>query len=387
MVLGFTGGCYTNPSNIIVPYIYPTPPAASITSSILNDTICSGDTVTFTATPGYQNYAFYNGSSLQQSGPSNTWTTDQLGQGNSVSVVASNNGCNAPQSNVIITFVKPTPLVLTTVANSTICQGTPATIIATPNTLDTYDFYINSTSVQFNTQSTYTSSTFANNDTITVSGTLNGCTSGLSYPIVMTVNPTPVVTLSSTSGGTICQGASVTFTASPAGDSIYEFFNGSNVVQNSSSATYTTNTLTTGSSISVVAINEGCPSLPSDTVTVIVTTAPVVNAGSDQSACLNAATITLGGFSPPGGSWSGIGITDTTGIFLPSNAGVGSFSLVYNYEDFASGCSGTDSIVFTVNSVPNVTVSAPVNICANQSAVISASGGMHLCMEPVKRFG
>jgi len=67
-------------------------------------------------------------------------------------------------------------------------------------------------------------------------------------------------------------------------------------------------------------------------------------AGPDQDICSNAEAFALTGFSPPGGTWSGIGITDPSGIFDPQVAQAASdppYVLTYTY--------GTKSDTKTIN--------------------------------------
>ena len=385
MVLAFNGVCFSNPSAVHHPFIKPIPAAPTITSSDANDTICGGDLVTFTALPAGSNiYSFYNGGSQQQSIASNTWATTQLGQGNSVYCIVTQNGCTSNWSNIIATFVKPTPLVILSVPSQTICQGTPVTVTASPTGLDYYDFTVNAISVQNSLSNTYASSTFSNGDVIVATSALNGCVSLPSSPITMTVNPIPAVTIaSSDANDSICQGVSVTFTASPAGYATYNFYNNGTQVQSSAANTYTTNLLTNGNSITVEAINLGCTSPISSAIVTEVSPAPAVNAGNDQTACVDAPATTLTGFTPvAGGVWTGNGITNAAGNFNPAIAGAGNQSLVYSYTDPNSGCSGYDSIVFTVNALPVILAPQPADICIGQSAQLSATGGTTYVWSP-----
>lgn len=58
----------------------------------------------------------------------------------------------------------------------------------------------------------------------------------------------------------------------------------------------------------------------------------------------------------PGGTWSGTGITNTTtGVFDPSVAGVGTFTITYT---IAGNCGDTDTQTFTVNPLPIVSFTA-----------------------------
>ena len=111
----------------------------------------------------------------------------------------------------------------------------------------------------------------------------------------------------------------------------------------------------------------GCTN--SDTVLVTVGNVQNANAGNGFSLCQNASTVTLSGFSPLGGIWSGSGISGNN--FDPSVAGSGSFVLTYS---FGSGsCLSTDTIQTTVFPLPPLTVNSPT-ICEGQSATLTAGG-------------
>ena len=391
IVLGFQGVCYTNPSATIHPLIHAIPPAPTLTNDIPSDTICGGDSVIFTASLGYANYAFSNGSSQQQSGPNNVWITDQLGQGNVVSVIGQQYGCNSLPSPTQTLIIKTTPILLDPTLNKNICQGNSDTIsvpAAGPAGQTLYEFFINGVPVQDSTSTNYISSNFSNNDTVWVIASLLGCPSAPTTREGIKVRPTPTVTLTSSAApsDTVCQGIPVTFTASPATDSLYIFFNGSSLIQNSSSPTYTSSALVTGNSIYVDVINaQGCPSVPSDTITTVVNPAPQVHAGNAPApVCLSAPAVTLTGFTPAGGVWSGQGITDpANGVVTPSAAGTGTHELTYTYHDPLTGCPGSDSVPFKVNALPVITVvPASPSICVGQSMQLVASGGNTYAWSP-----
>lgn len=382
-VFGRNGGCYSNASNVI--RANPNPAPATITSSIPNDTICSGDLVIFTATPpGQGTYLFYNGGSQQQSSTSNTWSTTQLGQGNQVIVILRDaNGCTSGWSNIIRTIVKPTPQITASASTTGICQGQPITITvstAQPPSPTGYNFRINSATVQNTSSNTYTSTAFNDNDTVVVIGTLDGCNSAPTTPIIIRVSPTPNITLT-VSDDTICQGNPVTFTASPAGFTTYTFSSGSTTLQSGASNTYTTSTIADGTTITCVADNQGCTGAPSNAITITVLPSPTVNAGADESACAGDAPVTLSGFIPAGGTWTGTGITDPSGIFDPSAAGTGSHTLTYSFTDPNNGCVASDTKIFTVNPLPQITAPSPIDVCSGP-AQLNASGGTTYAWSP-----
>ncbi len=384
-VLGFDGVCFSNPSVTEHPIVLPIP-TVTISSSDLDDTICAGDPITFTATPaGYDNYNFYNGNSLISFGPQNSWNTTNLGQNNNVYVVVTDNGCTSAQSNAIQTYIKLTPLITIAANDSSICQGDNVVVTATsiPASIDFYDFNLNGSSIQNSASNTYTSSAINNGDVISVSGNLLGCISQQSSTITFTVTPIPSVTLSSSDAdNSICQGDAVTFTATPAGYNTYTFYDGAAIVQNTSSNTYTTNLLVNGNSITVVAVNNGCSSPATTPIQTAVQPAPVVDAGNNTSSCTDAGVQTLSGFSPAGGVWTGTGITNPNGDFAPATAGAGNFSLVYSYTDINTGCAGRDSIVYTVYALPVITLPASYDLCIGQSVTLSATGGTTYAWSP-----
>ena len=378
-VLGHQGACYTNPSATIFPVVNPIPPAPTLVNDIANDTICAGYTIIFTATPGYAQYSFSNGSSQQQIGPSNIWITNALGRGNRPTVTGYLLGCPSLPSNIDSVYVKDIPYVSYLEGTTNICSGNLDTISVFQPGPYIYDFFLNGANVQDSTIGTYTTTNFHNGDSLYVIAYLNGCPSQPTGKIGIKVRPTPVVTLtSSAANDTICQGLPITFTASPATDSAYLFYNGSVLVQNGASATYTTTTLANNSSISVVADNLYCPSQPSDTITTVVNPAPLVNAGNNPApVCITAPVETLTGFTPAGGVWSGQGITNpNTGEVTPATAGTGAHELTYTYADPVTGCPASDSVLFTVNPLPVITVvPASPAICVGQSVQLLASGG------------
>ncbi len=70
-----------------------------------------------------------------------------------------------------------------------------------------------------------------------------------------------------------------------------------------------------------------------------------VEAGESTASCSIDGPVELEGYTPEGGVWSGVGITDpVNGIFDPVVAGPGSYVLTYTYTDPYSGCVASDSM-------------------------------------------
>lgn len=381
-VLAYNGVCYSNPSATLYPVVYPTPGAVSMVSSVPSDTICSGDTVTFTASPaGLGQYWFYVGGSLQQNDNSNVWTTDQLYNGNVVYVKVVQNGCPGVPSVRDTFVVNPTPFVTLSLSGPvTFCQGQDTTFTASSSVANSvFNFYVNSVDSQSGPQNSYTPAVLTNGEVIYATASAQGCTSVPSASADITVNPLPLVSLTAPVDS-ICQGNPVTFTAAPGTYATYVFYNNGAALQNSSSATYT-GVLPANNSVYVEAENLGCSSY-SDTVSILILPTPVVSAGpSPQVACLNGPTVTLTGNTPAGGTWSGTGVSQS-GIITPASVGVGNTTLTYTYTDPVTGCPASDSIVFTVNPLPVIGLDSSASICIGHSVTLNAGGGSTYAWSP-----
>ncbi len=158
----------------------------------------------------------------------------------------------------------------------------------------------------------------------------------------------------SSSGTNICAGSTVAIGVS--GAATYTWSNGSNqsILLNLAPTTNTTYTVSGHTSANC---------LLTGSISIIVNPIPVLNInGLSNAYCINSATVTLNG-SPSGGVFSGLGVYQ--GVFTPSNAGVGTATVVYSYTD-AANCSATSMVTLGVNALPNVSFSLSNNsFCKN----------------------
>lgn len=101
------------------------------------------------------------------------------------------------------------------------------------------------------------------------------------------------------------------------------------------------------------------------TKTITVNDLPQVEAGPNQSICENPNNYQLTGFTPPGGTWSGTGVT-STGVFNASNTpGTGAYTLYYSYTHPGTGCSNLDSMIMTVVSNEVADAGGDEIVCIN----------------------
>ena len=256
-------------------------PTATLRSSDQDNAICAGDAVTFTGTGG-TNYQFFVGSTSVQNGPSNTYTTTTLTNGQTVTVKVTNAGGCFATSNGITTTVNPlpTPALSSSDADNKICVGQSVTFTGTGGT--NYQFFVDGASQgAASGTNTFTTTSLTNGQTVTVKVTnANGC-SATSSGITTTVNAPP--TCSITGADVVCPSSSNTYTA-PAGMSSYSFTlttaNGATITSGANAQTVTvkagTNCNTTYTLSSTITNSNGCSSTCTKTVTVVDNTAPAI---------------------------------------------------------------------------------------------------------------
>ncbi len=256
----------------------------------------------------------------------------------------------------VYSFQLPTTLTATVAAacnavNNKICPGQSVTFTATPTNggTPTYQWNINGTPVSGATSATFTTTTIQNGDVITctmtstVPGVLGSpCTSA---PITITYVGTPTVSI--TGINTICQGQSVTFTATTtnAGTSpLFQFkVNGVNVGTASSSNTYTTSTLNNGDVVTCSYTSTCGTATTVNSATITMTVNPIP---STPTITHNGVTLTSS--SATGNQWylNGVIITGATGQNYTCTAN-GNYTVVVT----SGGCSSSASSVYSQISV------------------------------------
>lgn len=110
-----------------------------------------------------------------------------------------------------------------------------------------------------------------------------------------------------------------------------------------------------------------------DSILITVNAPQIANAGNPVTLCLNEGQYTLQGFSPTvGATWSGPSIINSNlGILQTETAGSGSWTY---YLEYGSGtCYTIDSVLVTIQALPNVT-SGPGNAVCGNAAIFNLSG-------------
>lgn len=100
-----TGGCQNLQGRVPVVVEVTPLPTVTLTSDKDQNTAFPGEAITFTASPlGYSNYEFFVNHVSVQSGSANTWASAKLSDKDTVSVIASDNGCNSLEGELVVTI-------------------------------------------------------------------------------------------------------------------------------------------------------------------------------------------------------------------------------------------------------------------------------------------
>jgi hypothetical protein len=310
----------------------------SPTINIPNETICNGTSTQLVGNgaPTGGTYLWSGPGLINPSNQQSQLTVSPLNT-STYSVSYTQNGCTVNDSVIVNVIQNP----IASVNNATICQGSSATLTASPPG-GTYAWSDGTNNIG-NGQSITVSPN--ENTNYTVSVTLANCpiTSATSA-----VNLVPIPTITTIPSLTICNGQSTTISSSvQESGGTYEW---TPVGSNSSvtvSPTLPNSNMIDSFSYSVIYTLNGCQSNPSITV-VIVNPNPQIYAGQDISIC-QGDSVTLEGTGAQILQWSN-GVID--GIpFIP----VQTDTFILNGIDI-NGCTNSDSITVSIYPHSDTTI-------------------------------
>jgi hypothetical protein len=344
------------------------PATVSVTSDATANTICNGQSVTFTANPvnggsnpGYQ--WVLNGNDIpNQTGP--TFQTSSLANNNLVSVrITSNSTCANPAigTSPAITL-NVTPTVTPTVAigsqptGTSFCPGTQIQFFATPingGNNPTYQWRVNGNLVpnaigpafqlSLGQASTVTATLISN------AACANPVTVNSSGVILSLTAHPPVSAQNDTS---ICEATNAfSLRASPEGG----IWTGTGI---SSAGIFTPgNPGNYKAYYSFTASGTGCTGI--DSVQILVKARPIISFPTQQPICSTGPSRQLSA-TPSGGVWSGTGVS-ATGLFNPVTSGPGQQILSYTVSQ--NTCSASKVLVLNVSAPPTLDVGGPESVC------------------------
>ena len=351
-------------------------PAINVTSNP-NGSICSGVSVTFTATPSdggvtpvYQ--WTLNGSNV---GTASTYTNATLANSDVViCYLTSNASCiitpNAISNTVTMNVSgSVTPTIAINTPATTVCAGSNVTFTATPNgggSTPTYQWYLNGNTTGTNND-TYSSSSIANSDVIscilTSSLTCALTPNATSNSVAITVTPTVTPSVSFFTGPVlgICPGTSLNMTATPVNGGTIPTYNW-----------YLDGTLAgTGNSYSVVPTNGQSITCTMTSNANCATPATVTSTTYDAnvftvtSVTVSETTGTLNSTATTGNQWfeqvNGLIASATSQAYTPTASGN-----YYTIVADVNGCTTTSNTVnFVYTSISNVTTNNSIVVYPN----------------------
>ena len=327
------GPCNAATSTVVIT-VNPLPVPAST-----NATICVGASGTITASGG--------GTYSWNTGPvTAALTVSPVATTIYTVTVTSALGCVSTTTGTIT--VNPLPAVGAGV-DQTICAGASVTLSGSGASTYTWNNGVTN-GVAFSPAAT---------TTYTVTGTsAAGCIN--TDQVVVTVNPLPIVVANDLG---VCAGGTIALTAS--GASTYTWSPGTYLSATSGASVNFTAGLTTTYTVTGTSA-AGC--ISTDPITVSVLANAPINAGVDVAICVGASTtlIATGGTTY---TWNnGLGVGNN---FVVSPAATTTYTVV---GTDAGGCTGTDAITVTVNTLPTVNAGLDQTVCAGVAVTLSGSG-------------
>ncbi len=347
----------------------------SITSNDVDNTICAGQSVTFTATPtnggttpSYQWKV--NGVNAGTNSP--TFTTTTLTNGQIVTCVMTSNLAgvtgNPATSNAITMVVNAIPATPTASSNTPVCTGNTINL-ATPTVAGaTYAWTGPSTFTSTSQNPTRPTATAAMAGTYSVTVTTNGCTS-LAGTTAVVVNTTPA-TPTASSNTPVCAGSTINLTTPTVTGATYAWTGPSAFTSAVQNPTRPTSTVAMAGTYSLTVTVGGCTSSVGTTAVVVNARPATPTASSNTPVCtgntINLATPTVAGATY---AWTGPS-TFTSAVQNPTRptattAMAGTYSVTVTTNGCTSLAGTTAVVVNTTPATPTASSNTPV--CAGST--------------------
>ncbi len=372
-VTGESNGCMNSASATVV--VNPTP-NASIISSDVDNTICSGDVLTYSGSGGAVYQFAINGIAQGSASPASTFTLNSLSNTDVLSVTAySAQGCSNTATMPPI-VVNPTPVISLSSSelDFALCIGDNVNFTASGAT--DYEFFVNSTSQGVaSSASVFSTNSLSNGATVYVVGTSLNCPAS-SSAIGFTVYNYPIVSFANLDDTILCNFEPSNLQASGADN--YQFTLNASPFGISGPGSTFTSPLLNGSVVGVIGTTNGCSTVSNDDYTFIVYPYPVISTSSSAgpTICLNdQVDFTASGALTYAYSLNGIEVqSGTTSTFGTNTVENGDVITITGYNDVCN--SAPSSYSFVVNSMNlELAVSPSTMVCAGDLVTFTATGG------------
>lgn len=359
----------------------------SLLASILNTAVmasCKGvcdGTATGSVLGGTSAYTYsWNSTPVQ-----NTATATGLCAGSYTITVTDANNCIDSAS---LTITEPDSVLISPIANDTICPGEIVTLTASASGGNTggytYSWDAPANPAFATTSSVNVSPASTTSYTVNVTDVLHGCPA---VPVIANVVLNPPLTILASGGASICNGDSTQLTSTAAngtgGPYTYSWAPAGSLsnaaISNPNAAPLITTTYT-------VTLTDACLQPVSDIVTVTVFQKAVVSAGTDLAICIGNSAVLSGSLSgtASSGEWSGgagtysPNNTSPNAIYTPSIAEetAGTVTLTYTTDDPAGPCpSMSDQVTITINQLPNANAGSTQYVCSGSGITLAGTIG------------
>ena len=359
-------------------------PNATITSSIPNDTICAGTSITLSVPNaggfgGASPYHWSNGDTLRTNVVSPITNT-------TYSVTVTRGTCSTTDSVKVVVNAGTPPVVTVTPTTAVYCVGTPVMIVASATGATSFSW----------TPANGLSST--NNDTVyaapaggggggggatvyTVVVSNGTCSASATSTITRSNPPTGNITTNLSAGDTICTGGTVILTGPAAGGGggggyTYAWSNGTSTRRD------TILNITTGG-LYTLAVSNAAGCTKHDTVNIVVVpgTQPVLvlTPNGAASYCTNTSGLTLSASGATNYSWSpATGLSTTTGSSVVATPTAGPPTVYTVTGTDASGkCKATATVTVTTSNPPAkaaITANPNDSVCAGTQVILRPGG-------------
>ncbi len=319
-------------------------PVAPINITPSNTTICLGESVSLTST----GTGPFTWTASAGANPASASSVTVSPTSNTTYTVLSGTGACTVTA-VATVSISPTLSINITPASTIICNGQSANLSVTGSTGP----FVWTASSGANPSPT---GAVTVNPTTTVTYTVLAGTGACTAQAIASVSVSPTLTISIIpSNTTICSGASATLTAS--GTTSYIWSNGastSSIIVNP----------TTNTSYTVIGTNGICTNSTSTTLNIIT---PTVSATSSLPYyCIGIPAVSLTGSGATTYTWSGSGLSSTTGAIVTATP---SATSIYTVVGETSGCVATQTISLTVPPISTITAAT-----ANSVICIGTTG-------------
>lgn len=338
----FNNTCTSN--TLSVNLVDPNAPATPTVTAGGATTICSGQSVTLTASSTTGSYLWSNGANTQ---------SITVFSAADYSVTINVAGCTASSTSTsVIVNPQPSSLMINADGPLTFCQGGQVTLTATPG-----NAYL------WSNGATTQSITVSTADNYSVQQVMNGCLSSNSAISQVVVNPVPSITLGSVSNPTTCL-------ISDGSIFILGTGNGNLNVNGNLISNFNLGSAITGLAAGNYAItfDNGCISNTLFTTLSdpgVVT--PTITSNNGNTIC-ESESVTLTSSSATGNLWSTGATTQSITV-----GATGSYSVSVTNAGCTASSQNFNLIVNSLPATPIVTANGPVDFCSGNTVTLTSS--------------